>query len=74
MKSALGRFSSGSRVRRFYGGSLFYGTVEGVASVGPWVRVLWDKMIPGLSENQMAGELQNADAPLPKENATQAPF
>lgn len=58
--SQLFRMTAGTRVRRFMGGVCRHGTVQDIALVGPWIRVLFDGdkwAIPLL-----AGEVQE---PLP---------
>ncbi len=67
----------GSRVRLFFGGSPHYGTVVGVGdspTIYHTVKVKWDVPLPGLLEIQIAGALENEDAPMPKSSNDKIPF
>jgi len=64
-KSGLTYLTTGSRVRshddsRAVG--FTYGTVKGIAKIGPWVKVLWDD---GREMDCLAGALIAADATWP---------
>lgn len=66
MKSQLTHLTTGSRVRSHIDPTALgftYGTVVGIAAIGPWVKVQWDD---GKTTDRMAGELIAADAPWPK--------
>ena len=54
----LSRMISGTRVRMFFDGSMHFGTVLAIANTGPWVKVVWDKPVLALCENQIVGVLQ----------------
>lgn len=70
------RIAVGVRVRHWFGGSPHYGTVTHVADVGPWVKVQWDRPLPGLFAALERKYLEDANAPLPPEPelADDAPF